>query len=1826
MQLFTRTLPFILFTLVVLLSFSSVSQNLTVDAAFNPTDNGDGLGDGANGSIYSHVILPNGQVIIVGAFTAYNGSPAKYIARLNADGTLDQSFNAGGIGPLSSINEIIALADGKFLIGGPFISYNDLPSGNLARLNSDGTLDQTFSNAAANGEVMKMAVQSDGKMIVVGKFTSFSGETVNRIVRINIDGTRDATFDTGLGANAEVSGLAIQPDGKVVIVGLFTSFNGTSLNRIARLNNDGTLDAGFTPGTGANLGVQSVIILASNKILIGGSHLLYNGTSTNTITRLNANGTLDGTFTAAITNMDLVHTLVEDGDGKILVGGGEFGDYDKSIDLKILRLNTNGSADASFDVGSGASNTVYSMGFQTDGKILAFGAFKIYRGKVLNSAMRVNTNGTVDSSFNPGTQGASGAVTVIASQSDGKILVGGQFGGYNDLATGSLVRVNEDGTIDGSFNAGGAGPLGAVQDIKILQNGKIFIAGDFIRYNGTITRHLARLHSDGTLDATFSSQNMPNSVYAIAIQNDGKILIGGAFLTYTGISRKGIARLHEDGSLDTSFDPGTAFANSTVVYDLCLQPDGKILVGGAFTTFNEESSRSIVRLNADGSRDHSFTVGTGTNGSVRDIELQSDGKILLGGKFTNYNGNSRNSIVRINTDGSIDATFAVGSAIGTTIASSIESVKIINDKIVVGGSFSSFNGTSRRNIVWLNFNGSVDTSFNPGVGANGILHDIHSLSDGTMLLGGNFFSFNGTGKTRLAKIYRLLDQTITNFTSLPSKTYGDAAFTLGASATSGLSVFYTSSNPAVATVAGNTVTVLAAGETTITASQAGDLVYQAAPSIALSLTVAKVALTLTGLGAAGKEYDGTTTAVVTGSGTLNGVLNSEDVTVAEGTAAFENKNAGVNKVVIFSGYNLQGTAMANYSLQQPASVPANITAKAVTYVGVSVEDKNYDGTTQSTPVGGTLNGIIAGDDVQIVMGNATFADKNANTGIAVTFSDFALEGNDATNYTLEQPSASTGSILVRTLIVSADDEQEKIYGASDPVLTYTSTPALFGADEFTGALARETGETAGTYSILAGTLSAGSNYSIELTEAVFSIHPKALTLTGVIANNKVYDGMADAAVSSGTPDGIINNDDVTIQQGSAAFSTSHAGENIDILFFGYSLIGADAGNYTFDPPLVQATITPKPITVTPTASQTKIYGDVDPSLAYSVEPGLISGDTFTGALGRESGETVGDYAINQGTLSPGNNYLVTFTGEDFSIHARTLTLTGILAADKSYDGTTTAEIEGGTLNGVLVGDEVSFSPGSGVFDNVSVGVDKTITLTGFTLTGADANNYMLTPPSPINADVLAMSITVTADSEQRKMYGDSDPDFTFTVDTPLITGDSFIGSIAREGGEGVGSYPLTVGTLTAGSNYSITFVFSNFVISPKTLSLSSIVAEDKEYDATTVAQLTIGSLEGALSGDLVSLQPVVATFADKNVGSGKPVIVEELILTGSEAANYILEQPGALVASILPKAITITANDKQKSYGTADPLLDYSVEPSLFAGDNVEGTILRVAGETAGTYAIQQGSLSVSSNYDLTFVAGSLVIDPISITIAVDANQGKVFGETDPVLTYTSSPSLLQGDELTGQLSRASSENAGVYPINLGSLTAGNNYSLTLVQRDFTISKASQLISFTLGFSERISTAEDIALVASSTSGLTVTFTAEGPATIEGANSLHLTGQTGSVTIVANQSGDENHHPAASVSQTFTVIPDPTTGIEDKAKITVNVFPNPATSMVTIETEGEPIHALHLYDMHGKLLKVVGAQKSARCQVDVSDIVKGSILLLQIETSKGKTIKKLTIH
>ena len=363
--------------------------------------------------------------------------------------------------------------------------------------------------------------------------------------------------------------------------------------------------------------------------------------------------------------------------------------------------------------------------------------------------------GDGDVTFNQ--QGIGGEVLAIGLQSDSRMVVGGNFATVVGLPRNHFARMNSDGTLDTTFLNGLSGADGAVASVVVQSNGRILLGGSFQNVDGVVRHHIARVGVDGSLDTTFSpGSGADNLVFAMAetfISGAREIYVGGAFTTLGTGNSSGIERLNDNGTVDTTFI--SSGVNGTV-YALAAYPTnsifaGKVLIGGSFTTVNGINQTNIARLNIDGSLDTNFNANA--DGIVRAIAIQNDGGILVGGDFANVNGAAAVRLVRLNSNGSTDNSFVSNAAPGPN--DSVDTIALQADnRIVVGGQFTLANSVTRRHITRLLSSGAVDPTINFGDGANGVIDTIIiQPADQMIVIGGGFTQYNDVSAPYLTRIY-----------------------------------------------------------------------------------------------------------------------------------------------------------------------------------------------------------------------------------------------------------------------------------------------------------------------------------------------------------------------------------------------------------------------------------------------------------------------------------------------------------------------------------------------------------------------------------------------------------------------------------------------------------------------------------------------------------------------------------------------------------------------------------------------------------------------------------------------------------------------------------------------------------------------------------------------------------------------------------------------------------------------------------------------------------------------------------------------------------------
>ncbi|MCS6930069.1 MAG: T9SS type A sorting domain-containing protein [Saprospiraceae bacterium] len=744
---------FFLFAFGWIVGAVAYAQPGSLDMTFNAADVGFDAGKGFSpAKIRTMLRLPDGKILVGGEFTHFDGELRSVLLRLHADGTVDKTFTHGGV--LSG--EVRALArqsDGKILLGGNFLVNNGAKGRHITRLNPDGSLDESFVPTWPDGPVDAVTLMPNGRIVIAGDFLRVANMKAHRIARLNPNGSLDMAFDSGSGVSGRIYAMRPLADGRLIIAGFISSYNGVNVDQIGRVLPNGAWDPTFHVSKVLSGVVYSIDLQPDGKIIVGGR--IYADLA-QSIGRLNPDGTIDKTFKAGTGfNRDVLGVALQP-DGKILVCG-DFDLYDGQVATgRIARLNADGSLDSGFDFNAEFNGPVQAMALQEDGKIVVAGDFSYYGGVYYRRTLaRLNPNGTLDESYQHRPIGFDSDVFRMAIQPDGKIVVVGSFGHFYDKRRSRIARLNPDGTLDETFgsNVVGSGFDLSPRSIAIQPDGKILLAGPFFSYGPQLAMHTVRLNADGTRDSTFDvGFKWENFVHTISLQPDGKIIAGGEFLAFGNVPRRGIARLNSNGTLDLTFNPGSGFDGGWGVYLTELQSDGKILAVGSFTSFDGKPANYIARLNQNGTLDETFSPPAGgPNDLVYALALQPDGKILISGDFTQYGNLSQPRLARLNADGTLDNTFQVGSGLNMGATSIVVEP---DGKIIIAGNFTSYNGTPVRRIARLNPNGTLDPTFNTGQGFNDIVyHLLRQPHDGKILAGGRFTGYNGTGRNRIARLF-----------------------------------------------------------------------------------------------------------------------------------------------------------------------------------------------------------------------------------------------------------------------------------------------------------------------------------------------------------------------------------------------------------------------------------------------------------------------------------------------------------------------------------------------------------------------------------------------------------------------------------------------------------------------------------------------------------------------------------------------------------------------------------------------------------------------------------------------------------------------------------------------------------------------------------------------------------------------------------------------------------------------------------------------------------------------------------------------------------------
>jgi uncharacterized delta-60 repeat protein len=727
-------------SLLFLLPFTvaALAQSGPVDTSYAPSFK-------SFGSISNIIVQPDGKLLVNGFFRSVNGASRQGIVRLNADGTTDPTFQApAGF----QASKIALLADGKILyrsFGYGFSSQQP----QLLRLNADGSPDVTFSVSSQEFYIYDLAVQSDGKILLAQQ--ALNSNQSNRIIRLNPDGSVDAGFTPPPLSNG-LFVLSLLSTGSKIIVSVYepsNTFETPGRTTIRQFNGDGSPDPSFTIQELGPVGAYtSATLQADGKILLAGSFETVGSVSRSQLARLNVDGTVDTTFNFGTGVGDAIVGAIPLPNGKIIIAG-TFTQVNGVPRPRLARLNADGSLDTSFDPGTGPNGYVGAITPRPDGSLLIGGTFSLFNGAACGGFAVVGSNGMPTSGVTA-TFGNPGSTQEVHLQPDGKALVTGFFNNVNGLNQVNLTRLNPDGSSDTTFNSA-VTVLGFLTNLRLQPDGKILLWGQFDSINGStgsMMNKLTRLNADGSLDTSFTAPPLKGFIEEAVVQTDGKIVIGGNFTEVGGVARTEIARLNADGSLDTSFnsDLQVDMGFGGIRY-LAIQSSGKILVRGAIGNF----VAGLFRLNTDGTTDPTFTpITTQTGFTSSPFFIRSDDRIVL------VDG-STNRLLRLLPDGTPDPDFTA-----TTLPALFYFIiePTPGDGILIGGGFytdlsSPVVQTPQIYLARFTSTGQRDTSLSVSFGITGDVRDAAVQNDGKILLAGPVQSVANTPVSSNLSLVRL---------------------------------------------------------------------------------------------------------------------------------------------------------------------------------------------------------------------------------------------------------------------------------------------------------------------------------------------------------------------------------------------------------------------------------------------------------------------------------------------------------------------------------------------------------------------------------------------------------------------------------------------------------------------------------------------------------------------------------------------------------------------------------------------------------------------------------------------------------------------------------------------------------------------------------------------------------------------------------------------------------------------------------------------------------------------------------------------------------------
>ncbi|MFN0729988.1 virginiamycin B lyase family protein [Polaribacter gochangensis] len=1816
-------------------------------------------------------VQSDGKILVA---DSYNSA----IKRMDADGFNIVTLGTGFSYPYG----ITVQSDGKILVA-------DAENSAVKRMDTDGSNMQILGSGftAPSG----VALQSDGKILVAG-----SGS--NPIKRMDADGTNIVTLGSGFNISR---GVAVQSDGKILVADTFNNAikritEVATSNRIAvavviipsapttsyatqvfagaktlsDLQVTGTAIKWYDAATAGNF-LENTTVLTDNTTYYASQTI--NGVESTSRIAVTAKKISENNQTFLSSSNPTVANLVA------TPSTGATAKWFTNATGGTALINTTALATATYYVEQNTPLTIETVG---SGFSFPYGVAEQSDGKILvadtsnNAIKRMDADGTNIVTVANGFNKPRG----VAVQADGKILV-------VDTDNHAIKRMDADGSNIVTLSSGFNKPYG----VTVQADGKILVADAF-------NHAIKRMDADGTNIVTLGSGfHIPSGV---AVQADGKILVADH-------GNHAVKRMNADGTNIDILSSGFNYPSSVAV-----QSDGKILI-------TDTSNNAIKRMDADGT--NIVTLGSGF-GSPYGVAVQANGKILA----TDY----ANSAIKRITEATVSNRVAVsviietpapttsyatqvfagasktlsdlqvtGTAIkwydaatagtlldNTTVlvdnttyyaSQTINSVES-TDRLAVtvkkiseaSQTFLSNSNPTVANLVATPSTGATAKWFTTATGGTALVNTTtlstatyyveQALPSITIETVGNGFdeprrvAVQADGKILVADTYnnaiKRMDADGTNIVTLASSGFnfpsgiavqadgkilvadtnnsaikrmdvdGSNIVTLGSGFNAPYSVAVQADGKILVANAGNsTIKRMDADGTNIVTLGSGfnlprDVAVQADGKILVADSSNNVI----------KRMDADGTNIVT---LASGFNNPRGVAVqADGKILVADIYNNAIKRMDADGTNIETLASSGFNF------PTGVTVQADGIILVADTGNNAIKRITEAIVSNRVAVSVAIETsaptstyaTQVFAGTKTLSDLQV-TGTAIKWYDAATAGTlldnttvliDNTTYYASQTINSVESTdrLAVTVKKISEASQTFLSSSNPTVANLVSMPSTdYSAKWFTTAsggtvLENTTALNSGTYYVEQSRL-----FNIETIASVFdgpygvAVQADGKILIADTNNNAIKrmdaDGTNIVILGSGfsAPHGVAIQSDgkiVVADYNNSAIKRMDAdGKNIETLGSGFSyprgvaiqsdgkIVVADSNNNVIK-------------RMNSDGSNLEVLGvggfNFPSGVAIQSDGKIVVADLDNNAIKRMDADGKNIETLGSGFSAP-NDVVIQSDGK-------------IVVADLGNNSIKRMDADGKNIETL----------GSGF----SYPSDIAIQSDGKILVADTYNNAIKRITEATISNRVAVSIVVKTTptitfADFTKTYGDAAFDLAATSTSSATVTYSVVAG-------GTGEISLS------GKNITL--------VNAGTVTLKASVAENATYEAAekeitltiNKAELTVTAdnksrvygesnptLTFAYSGfknleDATALTTVPTASTTASVASN--VGTYDVEVANGVATNYSFKYVKGTL-EITKKAITITADATTKVYGESDPALTYTASPSLEAGDSFIGNLTRVTGEDANTYAILQGTLSAGTNYTITFVSKDFTITKKAITITADATT-KVYGESDPALTYTASPSLETGDSFIGSLTRVTGEDANTYAISQGTLSAGTNYTITFVSKNFTITKASQTITF----GEITHSDSDVFdLTATSTSGLAIVYTSSNTnvATISG-NTVTVV-SAGTTSITATQPGNNNYKAATAVAQTLTVT---TLGVEEDAVQlkAVKLYPNPAVNSIRLDIGMVDTAAIQIFDINGKLV-IEKKNYQSKEIVNISSLKTG-VYLIRVVSTKGNAIKK----